>query len=375
MRVLHIFDPRLDPDGPAMRRARALMQAQRRIGLAPIEVSLAPRLGDGAERPGLRALLAGREDARRIAAQIDARHPHVAHAHAPAAAARAALRAGAATRLPVIYDIDDAAAFASADGLRGRLKRWLDRGLLRRVHAMLAPSHAAGALWHAETGAEGGVFVLPEAIEAETAPARRSQALAAQHDLKGKTVIGYSGPLKMSAGVDDLLASLERLRRDRPDIALLALGRADSDADRAALRLAATGKLNGSAVTPRLADESDRAEHESLIDIACLLGGPDSDGGAELARALLNGRLAVAPDTPDNRELIRDGETGWLYRPDDREALQAALKRALDAAGCWPQMRAAARSETLARRGPPAVAERCRDIYLAARRIALAGVA
>jgi glycosyltransferase involved in cell wall biosynthesis len=49
-----------------------------------------------------------------------------------------------------------------------------------------------------------------------------------------------------------------------------------------------------------------------------------------LAEAAACARACVATDVPGCREIVRDGETGWLVPPRDAAALAAAIARALD---------------------------------------------
>ena len=56
--------------------------------------------------------------------------------------------------------------------------------------------------------------------------------------------------------------------------------------------------------------------------------------------AMAQGRLLVASDVGGHKELIRHGETGWLFKADDRDALAAAVLDMLDHRDRWPQLRA-----------------------------------
>jgi glycosyltransferase involved in cell wall biosynthesis len=55
--------------------------------------------------------------------------------------------------------------------------------------------------------------------------------------------------------------------------------------------------------------------------------------------AMAQGRLLVASDVGGHKELIRDGETGVLFRAGDAASLAAAIVRLLGQRERWPQLR------------------------------------
>jgi glycosyltransferase involved in cell wall biosynthesis len=59
--------------------------------------------------------------------------------------------------------------------------------------------------------------------------------------------------------------------------------------------------------------------------------------------AMAQGQLLVASDVGGHRELIRDGETGVLFRAGSHDALAEAILRLLDDRGRWPRIRAQGR--------------------------------
>jgi len=59
--------------------------------------------------------------------------------------------------------------------------------------------------------------------------------------------------------------------------------------------------------------------------------------------AMAQGRMFVASDVGGHRELVRDGETGFLFPAGDVAALAATIERVLNSADRWPQIRAQAR--------------------------------
>jgi glycosyltransferase involved in cell wall biosynthesis len=59
--------------------------------------------------------------------------------------------------------------------------------------------------------------------------------------------------------------------------------------------------------------------------------------------AMAQGRLLVASDVGGHRELIKHGETGWLFKAGDATALVDAVLELIAQTGRWPQLRTAGR--------------------------------
>jgi len=60
--------------------------------------------------------------------------------------------------------------------------------------------------------------------------------------------------------------------------------------------------------------------------------------------AMAQGRLFVASDVGGHQELVRDGETGFLFKAGSAEALAAAVLQTLARQGDWPRIRQQARA-------------------------------
>jgi glycosyltransferase involved in cell wall biosynthesis len=79
--------------------------------------------------------------------------------------------------------------------------------------------------------------------------------------------------------------------------------------------------------------------------------------------AMAQGRLVVASNVGGHRELVRDGETGMLFRAGDERALAEAVGRLLGERQRWPALRAQARRFVEAERNWPASVARYRAVY------------
>jgi glycosyltransferase involved in cell wall biosynthesis len=80
--------------------------------------------------------------------------------------------------------------------------------------------------------------------------------------------------------------------------------------------------------------------------------------------AMAQGRVLAASIVGGHRELIRDGETGYLFLAGVVSSLAATLHRALRARPVWDRMRLAARGYVEQERNWARVASRYADLYL-----------
>jgi glycosyltransferase involved in cell wall biosynthesis len=95
--------------------------------------------------------------------------------------------------------------------------------------------------------------------------------------------------------------------------------------------------------------------------------------GQVLVEGMACGRPAIAVDAHGPAEIVRDGQTGWLVAPDDRDALAAALVAAANDPAERRRRGRAARADALARFAWPALARRVAAVYELARSGGTAG--
>ena len=84
--------------------------------------------------------------------------------------------------------------------------------------------------------------------------------------------------------------------------------------------------------------------------------------------AMAQGRLLIASDVGGHRELIQDGVTGFLFRPDDPAALAIAVRRVLAERERWDDIRDAGRRFVETERNWRASVARYPAVYERARR-------
>jgi len=388
-RVLHVLDHSLPLHSGYTFRTRALMTAQAASGLEVRGITGQRHSAEGPvaevadgllfhRTPGTASGPAGLREWReigRLAEQIQKLaqdwRPDVLHAHSPALCGHAALRAGRALGIPVVYEIRafwEDAAVENGSGRTGSVKYRLTRALEDRAvaeaDAVFTISHGLRDDLIARGHAGGKIGLSPNGVDLALFgdPPPRDDALAAKLGLGDGPVIGFIGSFYDYEGLGDLIAAMPSLRQRYPNASLLLVGGGPLDA---ALRGQAHG-LPGIHFTGRV-PHHEVERYYSLIDV--LAYPRKASRLTELVtplkplEAMAQGRIVAASDVGGHRELIADGATGALFAPDDPLACAEALADLVDARADWPAMRDRARAVVRAKHDWARNIRRYQDVY------------
>ncbi|MGN6375554.1 MAG: glycosyltransferase, partial [Sphingomonas sp.] len=196
-------------------------------------------------------------------------------------------------------------------------------------------------------------------------PPPRDGALAAELGLGDAEVIGFIGSFYHYEGLDDLIAAMPMLVAARPAAHLLLVGggpeearlRAQAAASPVADRMRFIGRV------PH--DQVDR--YYSLVDVLAYprkaMRLTDLVTPLKPLEAMAQRRLVAASDVGGHRELIRDGDTGTLFPPDDPAAMAAALAALLGERSDWEGRRARGRAFVEAERNWSSNISRYAPVY------------
>jgi glycosyltransferase involved in cell wall biosynthesis len=161
----------------------------------------------------------------------------------------------------------------------------------------------------------GNALDLAEIQEAAV-PARRPD---------GDFVLGYIGQLLRRKNLECLLTAFARLARSRGNLRLTIVGEGPLAGD--LRRLAVSLGLDG-----RVTFTGYRADRLAMLKTFDVLVLPSWREG--IPRCLMEAMAArvpvVASDIPGSRELIHDGRTGLLFRPEDPDQLAQVIATVLD---------------------------------------------
>ena len=372
MRILHVLDHSIPLHSGYTFRTAALLREQRARGWETHHLT-SPKQGD-APQPfdevdglgfyrttppsgasarwplvGEWRLMAATEQRLKVVAQR--LRPQIIHAHSPVLNALPALRVGKALGIPVVYEIrafwEDAAVDHGSThegSLRYRATRALETRAIRHVGHVFTICEGLRRDIVARGIPESKVTVIPNAVDVKGFQLAQppESALQARWGLKGRTVVGFIGSFYAYEGLDLLVAAMPQLLQAQPDVCLLLVGGGPQEA---ALKAQADALGVGAQVV--FTGRVPHAEVNRYYDLIDVLAYPrHSMRLTELVtplkplEAMAQGHVFVASDVGGHKELIRHGETGWLFKADDRDSLVEAILDMLDHRDRWPQLRA-----------------------------------
>lgn len=395
LKILHVFDHSLPLHSGYTFRSANILRQQRRMGwqtyhlTSPKQVNChvaeeeaeglhfyrtAPPAGLASRLPGLNQWALMRATETRLLEIARRLRPDLLHAHSPLLNAYPALDVGRRLGIPVVYEIrafwEDAAVDHGTQregGLRYRLTRALETRAVRRADQVVTICQGLRGDLIARGTPAGKIGVVPNAVDAEAfvPGAPPDPALRQRLGLAGCRVLGFIGSFYAYEGLDLLLAALPRMLAQAPDIRILLVGGGPQEAN-----LKAQAQALGVADKVVFTGRVPHAEVSRYYDQIDLLVYPrHAMRLTELVtplkplEAMAQGRLFIASDVGGHRELVRDGETGLLFRAGDVAALARRALDALSLADGGDALRAAGRRYVELERNWPRVVARYRDIY------------
>ncbi len=368
MRILHILDHSIPLHSGYTFRTRAILEQQRALGWETCHLT-SPKHGDtealvetvdGFEfhrTPPLSAWWTGMPVLnqwavvsaleRRLDELIPRLRPDVLHAHSPALNGLAALRAARRHRLPVVYECrafwEDAAVdhgTTTEGSLRYRLTRALETDVFRRADAVTTICKGLKGDIVARGIPADKVTVIPNAVDVArfTFGAAPDPGLQRRLGLDGATVLGFIGSFYAYEGLALLIRALPALLDRHPEVRVLLVG---GGPEEGALRdWVRRADLEGRVVFTGRVPHDEVQRYYDLVDVFVYPRLPmrltELVTPLKPLEAMARGRLVVASDVGGHRELIRDGETGFLFPAGDMNALADKLAEIVQDRSQWP---------------------------------------
>lgn len=390
MRVLHVLDHSLPVQSGYASRSHSILSAMHDRGV-DVEALTGPKQGvSTGERQDIdgvayrRAPVADGVDYGGVAGQIRTitatraalkdrlagTTRDVLHAHSPCLNGLAAFGLG----VPLVYEMrsswEDAAVSngTTREGSpRYRVSRWLESRVVHRADAVAVICDGLKRELVDRGVPADKVFVLPNAVPDSFFEAVDEDAVNAvrqRYGLAGKRVIGFFGSFFAWEGIDELITAMGPVHARYPDARLLLAGggRLESELTELAERLGVADAVIFAGRLPKADIPACYAASDLMVFPRQSIRLTEMVTPLKPLESMAAGVPVLASDIGGHRELIRDGETGFLY-PGGGAALAGRMIELLGDDGLRNDVVAAARNWVHNERRWPEVVKRYDAVY------------
>jgi PEP-CTERM/exosortase A-associated glycosyltransferase len=395
VRILHLLDHSLPLQSGYSFRTVGILTAQRKRGWETVQMTTPKQYcfegavdsvdgwrfyrtphpaGLTQKLPLLRELAQMNNTRRRLNEVIEETRPDVLQVHSPVLNGLPGLQAARRHGLPMVYEVrslwEDAAVdwgYAREGDLRYRSTRNLETFVLRRADAVTTICNGLRSDILARGLPAGRVTVVPNAVDAEVfgAPRQPDKALQQALGLDDCIVLGFIGSFYAYEGLNLLMEAAAQFFGQRRGVKLLLVG-GGPEKERLVCQAERLGIADRVVFTGRVPHH----EVRRFYDLVTLFVYPrhrmrltDLVTPLKPLEAMAQGAIVVASDVGGHRELLIDGETGYLFRAGDAKALARKLLEVIDQQMEWPAMRAAGRRYVETERTWDAAVARYAPVY------------
>ncbi|CCG40567.1 glycosyltransferase family 4 protein [Magnetospirillum molischianum] len=224
----------------------------------------------------------------------------------------------ARTGLPYVVEINSPLASERAEfgglALR-RLAEWSERTVWRGADLTLPVTDVLAEFVRRTGVTEARILVVPNGIDPQRfSPQVDSTAVRRRHGLEGKVVLGFTGFIRDWHGLPHVIDAMAAME-NRAELHFLVIG---DGPGRAALEEYAEARgMRDQLTTLGVVGRDHVASYVAAFDIALQPKVVAYASPLKLFEYMGLGRAIVAPDQPNIREVLRDGENALLFDPDD----------------------------------------------------------
>lgn len=307
-----------------------------------------------------------------VAAAIKSFGPDIVHGHSPVLVGFPALRAARAAGLPFVYEVRDLWENASVDlgkwtprSPMYRAARAADGYVLRHADAVVTICDTLRSELVPRTGRHSKLVVVDNGVDVAAFDAKRTPPTGDRWRLSGKRVLAYVGTFKPYEGLELLVQAMPEIIRHTPEAHLLIAGAGEQDT--VLRRLVAQMGLEHAVTFAGALPHKDVSEayhaaqvmvYPRVLTLTTALTTP-----LKPLEAMLMKRTVIVSDIPPMRELVRDGDTGLVFKAGDTGDLAAKCVAALQSAELRDRLGDNARAWVIRERGWATLAKRYLSLY------------
>ena len=346
VRVLHVLHMSLPFMAGYTIRSDYILRYQRAHGMSPAVVTSAQQMSGetfheeingichwrtpelrGKQLPGLREIRLMAALEARVSAAIREWRPDVVHAHSPMLVGLPALRAARKYGLPLVYEVRDLWENASVDrgkfaegSLQYRVAQGAETIVFKRADAVVTICESLKGEIAPRVGNRGALRVVANGVDSDKfIPREAPLATWEKWKLSGKKVIGYVGTFQPYEGLQTLIEAVREIAREVPEAHVVITGAGGQENE-----LKAFAKEKG---LEHLVTFTGRVPHDEVFNIyamASLMVYPRIltrttalTTPLKPLEAMAMERAVIVSDVPAMGELVRYGETGFVFRAGD----------------------------------------------------------
>lgn len=369
LKILHVLDHSVPLHSGYAFRTLSILREQRKLGWQTLQLTT-PKQGetlDGREvvegfefvrtpgRPEQRPMRQMRATAARMLRVVQDFRPDLVHAHSPILTALPSLYVARRSRLPFVYEVratwEDAAVdhgSTRAGSARYRMSRALETFVVCRADHVTTICEGLRTELIGRGVSSSRLTVIPNGVDIDRFSFGResNRELRARLGIAGAAaVVGFVGSFYSYEGLDVLLDAVALMPVEDINLHVMLVGGGPEEPSlkRRAEQLRLLDRVH---FVGRVGHGDVQAYYDA-VDV--LVYARKRTRLTEIVtplkplEAMAQGKLVVASDVGGHQEMVRDGETGRLFRADDAGALAQCLVGVLHDRSGWDAMRRNAR--------------------------------
>lgn len=204
--------------------------------------------------------------------------------------------------------------------------RWSERWAWKQADAVVTVTQVLADIVAGVRGASGSIEVMPNGVDRKLFASDLIERHAKRKlHLEGKTVLGFTGFVRDWNGLEQVIDMLPYLR---PEVVLLIVG--DGPARSSLERRARTAGVADRTIFTGVVARDAIAPLISAFDIALQPAANPYASPLKLFEYLALGRVILAPDQANVREVLTHDVNAWLFDPGEPASMQRGIERLLD---------------------------------------------